>query len=312
MSTSSENPPRRLPLLVADRPLAPILDAPPALYDVSFLDDGAVAGKPVLVGWGMTQVDRATIARLPDLECIVLLGAGYGGIDLAAARDAGVAVSYAGPVNATDVADHALALLLALQRKVLAADRWIREDRWFDRLFPLGRSMADERVGIVGLGPIGEALATRLEPFGCEIAWWGPRPKPEQRWERHASLRDLAEWATVLAVAARGDPSTRRLIDAATIDALGPEGLLVNVSRGLVIDEPAMIAALHAGRLGGAALDVFETEPFAASRYADVPNLIMTPHIAGATRRAVAAARDVTLDSIARFFAGKPLDNRLA
>lgn len=268
-------------------------------------------GIEVVLTSGQERFDTARLELLPDLKLIAAVAAGMAGIDLDAAAARGIAVTNAGDLNAGDVADFAVTLMLAHAREVIANDAWVREGRWKTARRAPDRSISSHRVGIVGLGHIGEAVARRLQPFGCEIAWWGPRPKPEATWRRIDTLRDLAAWASVLIVAARGDESTRGLVSAEIVEALGPDGLIVNVSRGFVIDEPAMIAALKDGRLGGAALDVFEGEPIDGTLWADVPNVLMAPHVAGATREAFAAVFAGALDNVRRHFAGEPLLRRV-
>ncbi|QKS00338.1 2-hydroxyacid dehydrogenase [Sphingomonas sp. CL5.1] len=270
------------------------------------------AGIAAALTSGVERFDQARFDLLPDLRLIATITAGVSGIDLVAAAARGIAVTNAGDLNAGDVADFAVTLMLAHAREVVANDRWVREDRWPEARRRPARSIATHRVGIVGLGHIGQAIAARLAPFGCEIAWWGPRPKPEAPWPRFDSLDELAAWATILIVAARGDDSTRGLVTRDVIEALGPEGLIVNVSRGFVIDEPAMIAALKDRRLGGAALDVFDREPIKGSDWAEVPNVLMAPHVAGVTHEAFAAVFAGALDNIRRHFAGQPLLRRLA
>ncbi|MET0373134.1 MAG: 2-hydroxyacid dehydrogenase [Rhizorhabdus sp.] len=260
---------------------------------------------------GMERLDMARLALMPDLRLVAIVAAGMAGIDLEACRARGIAVTNAGDLNAGDVADFAVTLMLAHARDVMANDRWVREDKWPTGRRPPGRSIAAHRVGIVGLGHIGQAIAQRLTPFGCAIAWWGPRPKPDMAWSRMDTLEALADWSSVLIVAARGDDSSRGLISRAVLDALGPNGLIVNVSRGFVIDEPAMVDALKAGRLGGAALDVFDHEPFAGSAWDDVPNVLMAPHVAGATREAFVAVFAGALDNIRRLGRGESLQRRV-
>jgi hydroxypyruvate reductase len=308
-------------LLVMSRGLREMAKPSPETYDVVCLDEAPDreawlrahgGGIRALLCMGAERLDAARLDYLPDLQLIAVTAAGYAGVDVEAARARGSAVTNAGSTNAGDVADYAVTLMLAHRRELIENDRYVREDRWPERRRPHGRSIAGERVGIVGLGHIGQAIAERLAPFGCEIRWWGPRAKPEAPWPRVEQLVALAEWASVLMVAARGDDSTRGLIDAAAIVALGADGLIVNVARGFVIDEAAMMDALRSGRLGGAALDVFDHEPIAGSRYADVPNLIMAPHMAGATRHAVDGVMTAALDNVRRLFAGEPLRNRVA
>lgn len=176
---------------------------------------------------------------------------------------------------------------------------------------PNGRSVASLRVGIVGLGHIGRAIAERLAPFGCEIRWWGPRPKPGTPWQRVEQLEELAQWATALIVAVSGKEDTRGLIDADIIDAVGPEGMIVNIARGFVIDEPAMKAALRSGRLGHAALDVFHREPDSGADWADMRNVLLAPHVAGATAESMDQVTATTRENVRRFFAGEELLNRV-
>ena len=170
-------------------------------------------------------------------------------------------------------------------------------------------SLTGQRLGIVGLGAIGEGIARRAEAFGLTVSWWGPNEKPDAKWPRVASLVELAKDSDILVVAARADGSNEGLISREVIEALGPQGLLVNVARGQLVDEDALIAALKEGRLGMAALDVFATEPTAAARWADVPNTVLTPHTAGATTAALPKMVALTLANLRRFFAGEPLVN---
>ncbi|HRK65106.1 MAG TPA: NAD(P)-dependent oxidoreductase, partial [Terricaulis sp.] len=154
---------------------------------------------------------------------------------------------------------------------------------------------------------IGQAIAARAEAFGLEIAWHGPRRKPDVAHRYEADLLELARWADVLAIAARGDKSTENIIDARVIDALGSDGILINVSRGSVVDEDALIAALKDGRIAGAGLDVFQEEPTPAARWKDVPNTTLTPHLGGGTREALYAGSQNVLENLRRFYAGEAL-----
>jgi hydroxypyruvate reductase len=255
------------------------------------------------------RFDAALLDLLPNLKVIVLPGAGYESIDVAAARARGVTVANAGDTHSGDVADHAVALALASIQRLTEMEAWIRDDRWrTEGLPPRRRGMSGERVGIVGLGYIGTAIAERLAPFGGEIAWWAPRDKPAQ-WPRRESLLDLAHWCTTLIVAARGDAVG--LITADVIEAVGPGGLIVNISRGQLIDEDAMIAALRDGRLGRAALDVFAEEPAGPERWQDVPNTIITPHTGGFTHEAMARLRDAAIRNLSTALDGGPVVNEI-
>lgn len=276
--------------------------------DAFFEEHGA--GFEAIIASGMERLDGPRLEMLPNLKLISVIAAGMAGIDLDEAKARGVAVTNAGDINAGDVADYAVAMMLAQVRDIIPNDAYVRSGKWLERRLPPGRSIASEKVGIVGLGHIGKAIARRMEPFGCEISWWGPNPK-DVPWRRHESIEALAAWSSTLFVAAAGSDDTRRLISAEAIDALGPEGLIVNVSRGFVIDEPAMKAALKEGRLGAAALDVFDHEPIDGSGWVDVPNVLMAPHVAGATRRALGLVGAGAIDNVRRLFAGQPFERRV-
>jgi lactate dehydrogenase-like 2-hydroxyacid dehydrogenase len=314
--------PTRPRLLITHEPVQTLVAPPGDEFEIVLCDSysGGIdeaferegRGAEVLLCHGMEALTAKHLSQLPDLKLIAVMAAGIGGIDLDYVRSHGIAVTNGGDLNASDVADYAMALFLADRREVLGNDRHVREDKWPTARPPLGRSIGDERVGIVGLGNIGIALAKRLDPFGCEIAWWGRRPKPEAPWPRRESLLELARWSTTLMVAVAGAPETRGLITGEIINAIGPDGLLVNVSRGFVIDEPAMTAALKERRLGAAALDVFDNEPIAGSPWADVPNVIMSPHVAGATQAAIKRVTRSALANIRAHFAGSPLQHRVA
>ena len=162
-------------------------------------------------------------------------------------------------------------------------------------------------MGIVGMGAIGIAIARRAEVMRMRVGWWGPREKPELPWPRAENLEVLARNSDILVVAARADESNRKMISAQVMDALGPGGLLVNIARGQLVDEDAVIAALRDGRLGGAALDVFDPEPTDPARWKGVPNCVLTPHTGGATHEAVARMTEMLMANLAAYFAGTPL-----
>ena len=307
-------------LLVMSRQILPLVRPPESEFDIICLDDHPKrdaylaqhgAGIEAVLSSGMERLDAARLALLPDLRLVSVVAAGMAGIDLDAARARGVMVTNAGDLNAGDVAEYAVTMMLAHRRQLLRHDAYVRSGKWVEKRLPPGHSVSVQKVGIVGLGNIGRGIAERLTPFGCEIRWWGPNPKPDAPWQRMETLQALAEWATTLQVAVAGNDDTRGLVTREVIDALGPDGLIVNVSRGFVIDEPAMIDALKAGRLGGAALDVFEGEPIDGAGWQDVPNVLMAPHVAGATAEAFAAVMHGALDNIRRYFAGEPVQRRV-
>ncbi|HUO11974.1 MAG TPA: 2-hydroxyacid dehydrogenase [Caulobacteraceae bacterium] len=260
-----------------------------------------------LVVAGEFPIDQALAESLPELGLIACFTSGYDGVDLAWARERGLKVSHSPGVNHEDVADQAMGLMLAAWRGLVEGDAIVREGRWRPTEKRITTSLAHRKLGIVGLGAIGEAVARRAETFGLEVAWWGPNDKPDVAWPRAESLLALAEASDILVVAARANGDNRALIHRAVIEALGPHGLLVNVARGQLVDEDALIAALKDGRLGMAALDVFETEPTPAARWADVPNVVLSPHTAGATTAAAPKMLDLTRENLRRFFAGEAL-----
>ena len=252
-------------------------------------------------------VRRRLIEALPGLELIVSYGSGYDGIDVALARERNIQVANCPGVNSADVADHGLALMLALVKGVTSGDRLVRSGGWTPAFRgPVNGSLKEMKVGVLGLGAIGLAVAQHLRVFGCEVAWWGPRPK-ETPFRRADSLLDLARESDALFVTLRADRTNEQIVDGPVIEALGPRGMLINVARGSAVDEDALIAALKDGRLGGAGGDVFAQEPTPPERWAEVPNLVLTPHSGGNTRASLLAALDLAKANFRAFFAGEPI-----
>ncbi|HEX4199445.1 MAG TPA: 2-hydroxyacid dehydrogenase [Caulobacteraceae bacterium] len=270
--------------------------------------EAAGAIRALLVA-GEFPIDKSFAESLPHLGLIACFTAGYDGVDVDWARARGLKVSHSPGVNHEDVADHAMGLVLAAARRIAEGDRIVRAGAWKPTEKTITGSLAGQRLGVVGLGAIGEGVARRAEAFGLSVSWWGPRAKPRAKWPRAGSLVELARDSDILVVAARADATNSGLISAEVIEALGPNGLLVNVARGQLVDEDALIAALKDSRLGMAALDVFVEEPTAAGRWADVPNTVLTPHTAGATTAAVPKMVALTLENLRRFFAGEALAN---
>jgi lactate dehydrogenase-like 2-hydroxyacid dehydrogenase len=258
---------------------------------------------------GEFPVDQALAESLPNLGLIACFTAGYDGVDLVWAAGRGLKVSHSPGVNHDDVADQAMGLMLAAWRGLVEGHAIVREGRWRPTEKRITPSLGGRRLGVVGLGAIGEAVARRAETFGLKVAWWGPNEKPDAAWPRAASLVALAEASDILIVAARAGADNRGLVDRQVIEALGPQGLLINVARGQLVDEDALIAALTSRSLGMAALDVFETEPTPAERWAEVPNVVLSPHTAGATSAALPKMVALTRENLRRFFAGEPLAN---
>ena len=262
----------------------------------------------VIVHAGEIPLTPADLLAMPKLGLVACVSAGYDGVDVPWCRARGIEVTHAAGLNAEDVADHALGLVIASWRNIVSGDRLIRDGLWREaQRFPVRPGLKGRRFGVVGLGAIGAAAATRAEAFGMEVAWWGPRPRPDAAWPRRESLLDLAGWSDILLVACRAEPGNRGMISLPVIEAVGPKGLIVNVARGSIVDEGALIAALKDGRLGRAALDVFQEEPTPLARWADVPNTVLTPHSAGSTTDGIPRMVGQAIDNIRRFFAGEPL-----
>lgn len=261
---------------------------------------------------GAEGLPKGAIEALPKLKLIACFGAGYDGVDADACRARGVAITNCPGANAADVADVAIGLLISAVRGIAYGDRMVRAGDWKGLpAIPPPKALGGMKLGVVGLGAIGLAAAKRAAAFEMDVRWTGPRAKPEAPFAYEPDLMTLATWADALILALRPDAGTERMINADVIDALGSDGVLVNVARGSVVDEDALIAALKAGRLGAAGLDVFEQEPTPASRWADVPNVTLTPHLAGATRNSVMAMAQTVMANLAAHFSGAPLLTRV-
>lgn len=276
----------------------------PALPDgprrAEFLAEHA-AGVRVVVTSGHPGVDSATIAALPNLEAIVNNGAGVDAINLEAARRRGIGVSNTPDVLSDTVADTALGLILMTLRRFGAADRYVRAGRWAgEGPFPYARDVSGLQVGILGLGRIGSAIATRLLGFDCAIAYHNRHRVHGSPYRYAESPAELAESVDVLVVATTGDHRTRKLVDRAVLEALGPDGYLINVARGSVVDQDALVELLAGGALAGAGLDVFVDEPHVPAELLGLDNVVLFPHIGSATartRRAMALLAIRNLDS---------------
>ena len=281
-----------------------------ARYDIPKLPGGPQraefltehAGKfRVVVTSGQPGIDADTIAALPKLEAIVNNGAGVDSIDLDAAAKRGIGVSNTPDVLSDTVADTALGLILMTLRRFGAADRYVRAGRWArEGQFPYARDVNGLQVGILGLGRIGTAIATRLLGFDCAIAYHNRHRIDGSPYRYAESPLELAESVDVLVVATTGDHRTRHLVDRAVLDALGPEGYLINIARGSVVDQDALVELVAGGGLAGAGLDVFFDEPNVPATLFDLDNVVLFPHIGSATartRRAMALLAIQNLDN---------------
>ncbi len=254
---------------------------------------------------------RALIASLPNLEIISCFGGGVDAIDLAAARERGVPVTNTPGVMADECADLAIGMMLASARQIVFADRFVRSGEWLKGPIRLGHSVGGKTIGVVGLGGIGRAIADRAQAFRMNVLWHGPRPKPVP-YEYVADLIEMAQRSDFLMVACKGGDETRGLVSAAVIDALGPTGTLINIARGSVVDEPALIARLRDGRLGFAALDVFQNSPRIAPEFLELPNVLLQPHHGSATVETRTAIGQLMIDNLTAHFAGRKLPTQVA
>lgn len=256
---------------------------------------------------GESKVPRALMDQLPALEMISVQGVGYDGVDVAAAIERKVPVSHTPNVLNDDVADLAIALMLSVARRIPQADRYLRENRWPGGAFPLARKMSGARLGIVGLGRIGQAIAQRATAFGMSIAYTARSEKKDQPHRYYPSAAALAAEVDFLVVITPGGAGTLKMIDRQVLDALGPSGYLVNVARGSVVDQQALIEALQEGRIAGAGLDVFDGEPQVPQALRDLDNVVLTPHVGSATDATRQAMADLAHANLVAHFAGRPL-----
>lgn len=256
---------------------------------------------------GGTGAGRDLVDALPNLGIIAINGIGTDAVDLVHAKERGIRVTTTPGVLTDDVADLAMALVLAGMRRLTQADRFVRAGRWPADRMPLARKATGKRLGILGLGGIGRAVARRAEGFGMEIAYTNRKPADGAPWRFVPDAVRLAAESDILVVAVTGGAATRNLVDRAVLDALGPEGLLVNVARGSVVDEAALVEALAEGRLGGAALDVFANEPHVPEALFAMDQVVLVPHQASATLETRTAMGELVLANLAAYFAGEPL-----
>jgi lactate dehydrogenase-like 2-hydroxyacid dehydrogenase len=250
---------------------------------------------------------RDLLGLLPKLEIIALFGVGLDLVDLPAARERNLPVTNTPGSVAREVADLAIGMMLASTRQIIFADRFVREGRWKQGPLPLGRSVHGKTLGVVGLGGIGRAIADRAVAFGMRVLYYGPRRKPDAPYNYMGDLVALAKESDVLMVACRGGPETHRLVSAAVISALGPEGTLINVARGSVVDEAALITALKTGTLGFAALDVFENSPNINEAFLTLPNVIVQPHQGSAAQETREAMGLQVVENLRAHFEGRQL-----
>ena len=259
-----------------------------------------------LVQGGGTVTPTELLDQLPDLEVISVFGVGYDGVPVDYCKKRGIKVGHTPDVLTDDVADVALALTLMLSRQFHLANRFVHAGDWPKKPVPLATSMTGKTVGILGLGRIGKAIGQRLEACGMKVGYHSRSAQPV-RYTYYSSLLEMARAVHFLVVACPGGPATRNMVNAEVIEALGAKGKLINIARGSIVDEPAMIKALQDGTLGGAGLDVFANEPHIPPELMAMDNVVLFPHVGSATRETRKAMGDLVLANLAAHFAGKPL-----
>lgn len=256
---------------------------------------------------GHEGMSVALMKRFPKLKIISCFGVGVDGIDVAAARGLGIAVTNTPDVLTECVADNAMALVLATMRRTVFNDRFVRAGNWLKGGAPLADKVSGSRMGIIGLGRIGKAIAKRAEAFGMTVAYHGRSKQSDVGYRYYAKPADLARDVKVLVLACPGGKETERIVNREVIDALGADSYLVNVSRGSTVDEPALVEALENGRIAGAGLDVFVAEPKVPETLFQLDNVVLQPHVSSGTHWTRAAMGQLVVDNLAAYFAHKPL-----
>jgi len=268
-------------------------------------DPGALSKVTAIVGTGAAKVDKKLLMMLPHVKLIAICGVGYDGVDVSAAMEKGIVVTHTPGVLTDDVADLAMGLLLSIGRRLPHADKFVRNGDWVDDVFALTHKVSGARLGVVGMGRIGRAIAKRAVAFDMRIAYTGREAKADLPYAFYESVTELAALVDYLVVAVPGGDRTKNLIDAAVLKALGNKGYLINIARGSVVDQPVLVQALKDKAIAGAALDVFWDEPVIDTELRRLPNVVLTPHIASATVETRQAMVALTMDNLAAFYLKK-------
>ena len=260
-----------------------------------------------VVGAGGTIYDTAILHRLPKLEIISVFGVGYDGVPVDYCKQRDVRVTNTPDVLTEDVADIALSLVLMTSRRLVEANRFLQAGSWMRGPFSLSMKPGGKRAGIVGLGRIGKAIARRLESLGMEIGYHGRKAQSDSALRFFPSLIEMARWCDFLIVACPGGAATKHLINTEVLAALGAEGTLINIARGSIVDEAALVHALQKGVINTAGLDVFENEPRVPAGLLAMDNVVLLPHVGSATHETRRAMADLVVKNLHAHFAGTPL-----
>jgi lactate dehydrogenase-like 2-hydroxyacid dehydrogenase len=267
---------------------------------------------PRIRGIAGSHVDSRLMEKLPKLEIIANFGVGYDTVDVAAARARGIKVTNTPTVLNDAVAEMTIGLMITLARRILGADRFVRQRQWLAGGYPLQRELTGKTVGILGLGRIGKEIAVRAQAMKMRVVYNGRHRQPREPYAYYDDLTAMARDADWLVVIAPGGKATERIVSRQVLEALGPEGFLVNMGRGTLIDEPAMVEMLGSGALGGAALDVFADEPKVPEALFGLDNVVLSPHQGSATAETRDLMGQLMVDNLKAHFAGEPLLSRVA
>lgn len=270
----------------------------------AFLDAVGPKVRGIAAG-GHGRIDGPLMDRLPGLEIVSSFGVGYDHVDAAEAGRRGIVVTNTPDVLTDEVADLALGLLLCTVRELPQAERYLRAGRWLDKPYPLSATLRGRTVGILGLGRIGKAIATRLKAFGLSVAYHGRRRQDDVDYRYYGSLVEMARAVDILMVVTPGGSETHRIVDAEVLRALGPSGVLINVARGTVVDEPALVQALKDRSIMAAGLDVFEEEPSVPAELMAMDHVVLLPHVGSASVHTRNAMGQLVVDNLRAWFEGK-------
>ena len=272
------------------------------------LDPEAFTKVTAFVGVGSTaKVDRKLIAMVPNVKMISIFGVGYDGVDVAAVKERGIQVTHTPDVLTDDVADLAMGLILSIGRRIPQSDKFVRNGDWVSEPFTMTHKVTGTRLGVVGFGRIGQAIAKRAAAFDMSIAYTGRRAKTNAPYRFYASASELAANSDYLVVAVPGGDDTKNMINAQVLKALGPKGIVVNIARGSVIDQTALIQSLKDKSIAGAGLDVFWDEPNIDPQFFKLQNVVLTPHNGSNTHETRRAMADLALANLKAFFDERPL-----
>jgi lactate dehydrogenase-like 2-hydroxyacid dehydrogenase len=265
-------------------------------------DPGALSKVTAVVGTGGAKVDKKLLMMLPNVKLIAICGVGYDGVDIAAVKEKNIVVTHTPGVLTDDVADLAFGLVLSIGRRLPQADKFVRNGDWVDDAFMLTHKVSGARLGIVGMGRIGQAIAKRASAFDMQISYTSRAPKADLPYRFYDEVTALAAEVDYLVVAVPGGDDTHHLIDAEVLTALGQKGYLINVARGTVVNQPVLVQALKDKTIAGAALDVFWDEPIVDPELRRLTNVVLTPHIASATVETRYAMAALTMQNLQAFY----------